>query len=142
VNPSRYTNLVLSGDAGSFKMPWKDKKVRNAREKWRKETRRNAWLNENGPCVYCGGCDTLEVDHINPETKVSHRIWLWGDKRREDELSKCQVLCRKCHLEKSRKELISRPDHGTNNRYTSKLHRCRCNLCKDAHRRYNAEYKK
>ena len=57
----------------------------------------------NGPCVKCGcwDLDQLEVDHIDPNTKVSHRVWSWSKERRENELAKCQVLCRACHLTKT-----------------------------------------
>lgn len=43
----------------------------------------------------------MEVDHIDPDSKVSHTVWSWTPKRRELELSKCQVLCRKCHRRKT-----------------------------------------
>lgn len=65
-------------------------------------SRRKAWLSENGPCAVCGSSEFLEIDHINPETKVSHNVWSWSESRRTEELKKCQVLCKKCHKEKTR----------------------------------------
>lgn len=56
----------------------------------------------NGPCRKCGGSDRLQLDHINPRTKISHDVWLWGKERREAELAKCQVLCTPCHAKKTR----------------------------------------
>lgn len=67
-------------------------KMRKAREEW---------FAVNGPCQKCGSGDNLELDHINPEEKVSHSVWSWAPRRRELELKKCQVLCRKCHREKT-----------------------------------------
>ncbi len=49
----------------------------------------------------CGSWNDLELDHINPETKVSHNIWSWSEKRRIKELKKCQPLCFGCHKKKS-----------------------------------------
>lgn len=75
-----------------------------ARRKWRRDTRRrrrDEWMKMNGPCRKCGGTDRLQVDHIDPKTKVSSDPWLWGKARREAELAKCQVLCTPCHNEKT-----------------------------------------
>jgi 5-methylcytosine-specific restriction endonuclease McrA len=60
-------------------------------------TRRRAWFADHGPCQRCGSRRHLEVDHIDPATKVSHSVWQWRQERREAELAKCQVLCRTCH---------------------------------------------
>lgn len=65
------------------------------------QARRQAWFAENGPCKRCGSWENLELDHIDPSTKSHHRIWSWAKDRREAELAKCQVLCRKCHVRKS-----------------------------------------
>lgn len=87
-------------------MPHKDKVVSTAYKlQWRNK-RRARWFEENGPCVICGDSYRLELDHINPATKVSHYIWNWPDKKRLEELAKCQVLCRKCHINKSNKEKL------------------------------------
>jgi 5-methylcytosine-specific restriction endonuclease McrA len=52
-------------------------------------------------CVECGSVEQLELDHIDPETKVTHNIWGWAPSRWPAELAKCQVLCHDCHLAKS-----------------------------------------
>ena len=64
--------------------------------------RRKDWIEANGPCAKCGSWDRLEVDHIDPSTKVSHNVWGWSETRRLEELAKCQVLCYSCHKEKTR----------------------------------------
>jgi hypothetical protein len=81
-------------------------------------------------CVRCGSVDGLEIDHIDPSTKVSHRIWSWSKLRRNEELDKCQVLCHDCHQQKTVVDLMAmRPrfSHGTVARYKNG---CRCDLCK------------
>ena len=74
--------------------------------------RRRTWLAANGPCVDCGSWEELEVDHVDPATKSSHRIWSWSDERREAELEKCVVRCRHCHDIKSAPEGPKGEDHG------------------------------
>ena len=64
-----------------------------------------------GKCVECGCTETLEFDHIDPSTK-SFNISAGYHKPKEvleEELSKCQLLCNKCHIEKSKKDLKFRP---------------------------------
>lgn len=65
------------------------------------KSRRQKWIDANGPCKACGSSENLEVDHVDPIRKVSHRIWSWTAERREKELRKCQVLCRPCHRKKT-----------------------------------------
>ena len=52
-------------------------------------------------CAQCGSSENLQLDHIDPATKVSHRIWSWAEPRRVAELAKCQPLCATCHTHKS-----------------------------------------
>ena len=64
-----------------------------------------------GKCVQCGSTKSLEFDHIDPKTK-SFNISAGYNKPKEileKELSKCQLLCNKCHIEKSKKDLKFRP---------------------------------
>lgn len=68
--------------------------------KWVRK-RRDDWMKANGPCRMCGSDQKLELDHIDPTQKVSHRIWSWARDRFEAEASKCQVLCRDCHRRKT-----------------------------------------
>jgi 5-methylcytosine-specific restriction endonuclease McrA len=97
--------------------------------------RRDTWLKENGPCVVCGSWENLEVDHEDPQKKVTHRVFSWSKERREEELSKCRALCYDCHKEKTALELSekfsvvdpTRWKHGTNNTYNK--HKCRCEKC-------------
>lgn len=52
-------------------------------------------------CVRCGDTDRLEIDHVDPETKVANTVWSWKKERRDTELLKCQILCYKCHKKKT-----------------------------------------
>ena len=82
-------------------MSYKDKnKQREYTKNWI-ASRRKAWLKENDPCKNCGSWENLELDHIDPSKKVDHKVWSWSEKRRLEELSKCQVLCHRCHKVKS-----------------------------------------
>lgn len=111
-------------------MPYKDKRKQSEYQNQWMQNRRVAWLEENGPCVKCGSKEKLQVDHVDPKQKVSHRIWSWSDGRRLEELAKCEVLCEKCHSEKSifdRNHLPAR--HGSKVMYN---YGCRCADCSKA----------
>lgn len=97
----------------------------------RQKRLRDEWLVANGPCKRCGSSEHMEVDHIDPATKTSHRIWSWSKERREAELKKCQVLCRACHEKKSAGEKSIDIPHGTVSGY--RYFRCRCDDCRAAH---------
>lgn len=103
-----------------------------------KDLRRNTWFQVNGPCVKCGSWENLELDHINPKLKVTHRIWSWSQSKREVELSKCQVLCKICHKEKTSNEKRERYSknwkHGTLTGYYNR--KCRCDSCKGTYHKY------
>lgn len=96
-------------------------------------------------CVNCGSTDNLEFDHINRDRKDDRHLLsqLWGSswQRIEQELEKCQLLCKDCHWFKTATELNKSPIalHGTNARYGGK-HKCRCDLCKEAHIEHNRKY--
>lgn len=98
--------------------------------------RRAAWL-AGKSCATCGATDNLEVDHIDPLKKVTHRVWSWSEKRRQAELAKCQVLCTSCHLDKT---LTDRPkaECGTASKYRAG---CRCDDCKAAQAQKMRDYR-
>jgi 5-methylcytosine-specific restriction endonuclease McrA len=81
-------------------MPYKDKnKQKEYQRQWIAD-RRSTYLKDKS-CVKCHSTNNLELDHIDESTKISSHIWSWSDKRRELELSKCQVLCYDCHKQKT-----------------------------------------
>jgi 5-methylcytosine-specific restriction endonuclease McrA len=110
---------------------------REYQRKWLK-ARRSEWLNKNGPCKKCGSWENLEVDHINSATKITSAVWSWAEDKRNEELAKCQVLCEKCHLEKTLRER-RKADHGNGQMYQK--YKCRCDKCKkwklDSGREFN-----
>ena len=101
------------------------------------QRRRREWLSDKA-CVSCGSRENLEVDHIDPTTKVSHRIWSWRAERREAELAKCQVLCRECHHWKTGDERRVPTRHGTEHMYNH--YGCRCEPCRAAKRNRQQSY--
>lgn len=109
-------------------MPYKDRlKQLEYQRQWIAQ-RRAQWLQQNGPCVVCGSKENLEVDHIDPTQKVTHKVWSLALEKREAELSKCQVLCADCHLKKTVELFKSKPViHGTNATYHYR--KCRCRPC-------------
>lgn len=110
-------------------MPFKNAKDRHRWQRQWLQDRRRKWLSANGPCVRCGSTEDLQVDHIDPRTKVSHRIWSWREESRLAELAKCQVLCRSCHIKKSMECGERRvTTHGTGQMYQH--YKCRCALCR------------
>lgn len=92
-------------------------------------------------CKVCGSIDKLELDHIDPELKIDHKIWSWSNKRRSEELAKCQVLCEEHHMEKTVKQFSKPITHGTSSGYNSKNYKCRCELCTKAHAEYMYEWR-
>lgn len=123
-------------------MPYKDedkeKECQRRSKKNRRDSRRNEWFKDRS-CVYCGSRDKLEVDHINPKTKVTHQVWLWRKEKRELELAKCQALCKPCHLKKTFTIDFPIVPHGSQTRYG--YHKCRCDECKKAHVIYLRKYR-
>lgn len=82
-----------------------DREKKRKRQREWKNARRREWIVEKGNrCAKCGvqGYANLEVDHIDPIDKCYNPTDVWSMKkeRREEELSKCQVLCVDCHEEK------------------------------------------
>jgi len=121
-------------------MPYKDPAQQRAYQREWMARRRAAWLAENGPCVDCGSWDDLQVDHIDPQAKVSHRVWNWADARRLAELAKCAVRCRQCHDEKTneqgRRKRFCKRGHdtwidGRDSEY--RCHQCRVEFDYPAH---------
>lgn len=124
----------------STNMGYKDpEKQREYQRKWCAKNR--AKFLEGKICTFpgCSSVINLEVDHIDRTKKDSHRIWSWSEKKREEELKKCQILCEEHHKEKTKKDLGQGQKHGTHNSYVK--YRCRCVECKKAHAVMNSKYR-
>lgn len=95
-----------------------------------------------GKCVICSSIKDLQFDHIDPLTKsFSIGCLLSHSKKNIDkEISKCQLLCRPCHTEKTLMDNgRKRSEHGSYNKYS---HGCRCDMCRSANTKYSREYRK
>jgi hypothetical protein len=97
--------------------------------------RRAEWFKDKS-CVKCGSEENLEIHHVDPATKVAHQVWTWAKERRDEELSKCEVLCSDCHSIETLWQNV-KFEHGTRVMYMR--HKCRCDLCVEAARKYREE---
>ena len=101
---------------------------------WLMNRRRRIEEMMGGACVKCGETDQLEIDHVDPASKdpclrgVCGFPLSWAWHRILLELEKCQLLCTRCHLDKTISESKG-PEHGTASGYHRR--RCRCDLCKE-----------
>lgn len=79
-------------------------------------------------CVQCGSAKDLELDHVDPNLKLDHKIWSWTEERRNREIAKCQVLCAECHLARSNDQRVVTVHDGK----TLVFYRrgCRCDNCR------------
>jgi hypothetical protein len=92
-------------------------------------------------CIKCGRTESLQLDHIFPTSKIKtiSKIWSYSDEIFWEEVKKCQILCRDCHIEKTILELgkkIAKGTHGTLSSYRY----CKCSICKKAMSDWNKEY--
>lgn len=107
-----------------------------AHKRWKRRLAKRKRLKEllGGKCAKCGSKQNLEFDHLSPEDKefkISKYIDL-SDDNLVLEVKKCQLLCKKCHHQKTldKQEYNPVAPHGTILRY--KRDKCRCNKCKQA----------
>lgn len=86
-----------------------------------------------GKCAKCGDVNDLELDHIDRSTKSFTIGSLWSVNKEKfwAEVRKCQLLCLKCHAEKTLVDLgqkSAKLTHGTLSSYRY----CKCPDCKKA----------
>lgn len=117
-------------------MPFKNKQARLEYQRIWIADRRKAFF-AGKCCAKCGSTYRLELDHTDPAQKVSHRIWSWSAKRRNEELAKCQVLCCDCHLEKT----VSESQTARCGDASMYRRGCRCDRCKFSQRLRMREYR-
>lgn len=94
----------------------------------KRRAKRRAAFFEDKTCADCGGTEKLELDHVDPATKVGSDVWLWSAKRRDAEIAKCVVRCQGCHFERHARQ---RRRHGISRYNTAG---CRCSICRAAKR--------
>lgn len=109
---------------------------------WRKNVRDRAVKILGGECSVCGSDDRLEIDHIDRSDKVTEVGSLASNEEKFiAELKKCQLLCHDCHMKKTveeRGQTLAKGTHGT----LSSIRYCKCDICKEAYREYQREYRK
>jgi 5-methylcytosine-specific restriction endonuclease McrA len=121
-------------------MPFKDPKKKEAYqreydgkryEKAAKELRERL----GGKCVECGATTNLHFDHIEKKDKKFPIMYFWKLKGPEmdEELAKCRLLCQPCHIKRHAAKC------GTRSKYVH--HKCRCNECMLANRKYHKNRK-
>lgn len=76
-------------------MAYTGDKKREYQRRW--IAKRRAEFFDGKSCEKCGSKESLELDHIDQATKVSHNIWSWTEVKRLSEIEKCQILCSECH---------------------------------------------
>ena len=106
-----------------------------------KKKRDDAIIFLGGKCVKCSGTQNLQFDHIDMKEKEFGvaKIMLHSKEKLYKELSKCQLLCSKCHGEKTLDEMgleDARKTHGTLSSYRY----CRCDECRKAKSDWQREY--
>lgn len=116
--------------------------IRNYLKRRYDERRGQAIRLLGGQCVVCGATDELEFDHIDHSQKsfdVADRLAQYTWERLLAELVKCQLLCFRCHIDKSSMERCGRPanQHGTRSMYRKG---CRCEPCRQANNKQHADY--
>ena len=124
-------------------MDWSDRSGYDSSRYQKAKAELQAYL--GAECAECGETEALEFDHIDPASKDFPIMSRWnaGIPALADELAKCQLLCRGCHFEKSRRDvstMLGRRatwEHGTLGGYRY----CRCVDCKSAQSAYNREYR-
>lgn len=102
--------------------------------------RRAAALEQlGGECIDCGSVEELEFDHRVRENKTSNpsEIWNYSDGRFEEEIAKCVLRCRNCHIERTRLQLSV--EHGGG---ASGKKNCKCEPCRHKFNKYMREWKK
>ena len=96
-----------------------------------------------GVCVVCNTTDELQIDHKDPKEKSFELSEQWSKPWHliVEELTKCQLLCRPHHIEKT----LSNADagryaaqHGSISMYRHR--KCRCDECVKVNREYNRKF--
>lgn len=101
---------------------------REYQRKWMAK-RRSDYFKDKA-CANCKSKDRLELHHINPDLKVSHRIWSWSKDKREAELKKCIIVCNDCHKTLTKEWYKQNWQHGARRMYENG---CKCPACLNYH---------
>lgn len=133
--------LELKHNSGKCKKCYNEYMRKHAAEKYTR--RRTEWIERlGGCCVRCGSDQNLHFDHIDASTKkydVGKIIATHAEEKVASEMTKCQLLCQPCHIQKTTEcGDIPAVEHGGGK--TGKKN-CYCDLCAPLKRAYNYKYK-
>ena len=114
-------------------MTYSPERMKSYQRKWI-AGRKEYYKTKMGPCLFCDTEENIEIHHLDPSRKESHKIFSWREDRIEAELKQCIALCKGCH--KKFHDLLKRKplEHGTLHGYQS--YGCRCVECKKARSDY------
>lgn len=126
---------------------------REYQKKYRNNLRQKVIMEKGGVCLKCGSLSNLEFDHRDQKTKKAEISNLIANGASlsvlKAELTKCDLLCRSCHLKKSKEsgDMSTEPwnkgkwKHGSTGYNTYK---CRCAECRlwkrEARKRYKNKW--
>lgn len=113
---------------------------RSYTNQWRAQRKLYALSKLGNQCAICKSKVELEFDHIDPQTKTDGiaNLWTASNVKFEAELDKCQLLCKPCHINKTRVEATT-TSHGTFSMYQRQ--KCRCTICKEFYNAYSRTWK-
>ena len=79
----------------------------------------------------CGSADSLEIDHIDYESKSFSVSRLWGVNESDfwAEIGKCQLLCSEHHVEKTKVESSLRHPITHGKYWAAYKYKCGCEVC-------------
>jgi 5-methylcytosine-specific restriction endonuclease McrA len=103
------------------------------------EKRQNMIQELGGKCAACGDTNDLHIDHIDSSKKTFRAadIHSVSDKKLSEEKKNFQLLCKKCHKEKTKRDWdfgVPKTQHGSY--WSYKKYKCRCPQCVIAYRDY------
>ncbi len=116
-------------------MPYQSKEQQSVYMRRRYERQRQFFIELLGrQCRRCRATTRLEIDHIDPATKKVRLGKLFGKRTIVtaviEVVEKCQILCRTCHIDKTRREFAGKVkpiNHGTI--YAWMKLKCKCETC-------------
>jgi hypothetical protein len=126
-NPGNISSMARDlGNAAAYMRAYVKRRSR--------ERRAEALAMLGDSCKTCGTVEALEFDHVDPATKlfdIGTQSWHVSRSRFLEEVAKCQILCRKCHLKKTGRYL--EVEHGGG---VSGKKNCPCQSCKKRKQEY------
>jgi len=96
-----------------------------------------------GQCAKCGAIDKLELDHVDPLTKlftIGTKLASVSEAKYQAEIIKCQLLCHDCHNEKTVSELTRDVCKNGHKRTIDSVNKTRG--CKQCVRDHTREWKR